>query len=89
MLGSSQTDPSSFGLLAYLSDGVGLAVVGQGGGIWAVGGVGGDHIGDIVNNHAAGVGGWVVGLGSGCESGNGGEGGELHLDGLLILLLDK
>jgi len=75
-----------------LSDGVGDAVVGQGGGIWAVGGVGGDNIGDIVNNHAAGVVGWVDrvgGRGSGYESGNSGDGGELHLDGLLILLLKK
>jgi hypothetical protein len=88
ILGLSQPVPGSFGSPAYLSDGVGDAVVGQGGGLWAVGGVGGDHIGDIVNNDAAGVG-WVPG-GNGASKGGDNDGGcELHLDGLLILFTFK
>lgn len=71
--------PSRF--LAYLSDGVGDTVVGQGGGLWAVGGVGGDHISDIVNNSAAAGVGWVPGGGRASEGSNNGGGCELHLDG--------
>jgi hypothetical protein len=85
IVGLSQRDPRSFGSTTYLRDGVGDAVVGQSGGLWAVGGVRGVHISDV--NDGAGVGCWVPGLGGTSESGNGDNSGELHLDDLLILLL--
>lgn len=59
--------------LAYLSDGVGLAVEGQGGGLWAVGGVGGVDLSDP---------GDIAGGSSGGHEGGGNGGvGELHVDG--------
>ena len=68
------TQPRTSSLeLAYLGDGVGLVVVGQGGGRWAVGGVGSV---DLSN-----PGGVAEGSDGGHEgSGNGGV-RELHLDG--------
>jgi hypothetical protein len=54
IVGLSQRDPRSFGSTTYLGDGVGDAVVGQGGGLRAVGGVRGVHISDV--NDTAGVG---------------------------------
>jgi hypothetical protein len=87
IVGLSQRDPRLLGSTTYLRDGVGHIIVGQGGGLWAVGGVGGVHISDV--NDAAGVVRWVRGLGGTSEGGNGDNSGELHLDGLLILLLEK
>ena len=74
------------GIQTHVSDGVGDAVEAQGGGSWAVGGVGSEHLGDIVDG-----GGAVLGPGGngGCESGNGDGGGELHFDGCLILFTLK
>lgn len=65
-----------------LSDGVGLGVQGQDGGLWAVGGQGGDDLSNV---------GDVAGSSDGGHEGSG-DGGdrELHLDGLdWYYLLEK
>lgn len=62
-------------LEAYGSSSVGDAVEGQLSGSWADSGVGSVDLGGVDDGAV------VVGRDSGCESSDGGEGGELHLDG--------
>lgn len=68
---------------AYSSGSVGDAVEGQLSGGWADGGIGSVNLSGIHNGAI------VVGGDGGCESSDGGEGGELHLDGCLVLFTLK
>jgi hypothetical protein len=67
----------------YLSSSVGNAVVGQLSGSWAEGGVGSVDLSGVHNSSVLPSG------DGGSESSNGGDGGELHLDGCLVLFTFK
>jgi hypothetical protein len=72
-----------------LSNGVGNAVEGDLSRGRAVGGIGSEDLGDVVNSDRAGAGvGGHCGNG-GCESGNSGDGCELHLDGCVDIIYFK
>jgi len=65
-----------------LGDGVGLAVVGKLGGLWAVGGVRGDDLGGVAHVAVA----IAIGGRGGGSQGEDGNSLELHIDGRMNLL---
>ncbi len=66
------------GVLSHLSSSVGDAIVGQLSGRWADGGDGSVNLGGV--DH-----GLVVGSSGSCCESKDGDGGELHLEGWLVL----